>query len=135
MTIPFLDTNVFLRHLLQDEPRLSAKATAIFAKIEQGELQVRTSETVIFEAVFTLQKSYRQPRDLIARGVLSLLELPGIALPGKRTYREAFDLYCQSSLGFADCYHVALMRHWRTSEILSFDTHFDKVPGIIRREG
>ncbi len=97
---------MFLRHLLQDEPRLSPKATAVFAKIEQGELQVRTSETVIFEIVFTLQKSHQQPRDLIAQGVLSLLELPSIVLPGKRTCRAAFDLYCQSSLGFADCQHA-----------------------------
>lgn len=134
MDLPFLDTNIFLRHLRQDDPVLSSKATAIFNRIEQGELQVRTSDTVIFETVFTLQKLYKQPRDRIAEAVLSLLELPGVVLPGKRTYRKVFALYRQGGLGFADCYHVILMERWRTQEILSFDTDFDKVLTIKRRE-
>src|SRR5205085_3728742 len=81
VAVPFLDTNIFLRHLRQDNAFLSPKATAIFTRIEQGQLQVRTADTVIFETVFTLQRSYQQPRERIAEGVLSLLELPGISLP------------------------------------------------------
>ena len=134
MTQPFLDTNVFLRHLREDHPDLSPKATAIFGRIERGELKVRTSDTVIFETVFSLQRSYNQPRDRIADALLPLIELPGIILPGKRVYRRGFALYGSSPLGFADCYHVALMEVLGITEILSFDAHFDRVPGIKRRE-
>jgi predicted nucleic acid-binding protein len=135
MAVPFLDTNILLRHLCQDDPILSPKATAILDRIERGELQVRTSDTVIFETVFTLQRGYQQPRDRIADALLSLLELPGILLPGKRHYRKVFALYRQGGLGFADCYHVVLMERLGTAEILSFDAHFGKVPGIKRRDG
>ena len=109
MTLPFLDTNVFLRHLRQDHATLAPKASAIFVRIEQGDQQVRTSDIVIFETVFTLQRSYRQPRDLISAALLPLIELQGIILPGKRIYRRAFALYTEGRLGFADCYHIALM--------------------------
>jgi predicted nucleic acid-binding protein len=134
MTLPFLDANVFLRHLRQDDPVQSARASAILSRIEQNGLRVRISDTVIFETVFTLQRSYQQPRDRIAEALLPLIELPGIVLPGKRHYRKVFVLYRTTRLGFADCYHVVLMQRLGLSDILSFDTDFDRVPGITRRE-
>lgn len=134
MTLPFLDTNILLRHLRQDDPVLSPKATAILTRIERGELQAQTSDIVIFEAVFTLQRAYRQPRERIAEALLQLIELPGIVLVGKRKYREVFTLYCAGPLGFADCFHVVLMKRMGLAEILSFDTDFERVAGIRRRE-
>ncbi|HLF08444.1 MAG TPA: PIN domain-containing protein [Dehalococcoidia bacterium] len=130
----FLDTNILLRHLRQDDPVMSPKATAILTQIERGELQVRTTDTVIFETVFTLQRSYAQPRELIAEALQPLLELPGIRLPGKRIYRQVFALYQSGRLGFADCYHVAVMQRLGINEILSFDSDFDRIPGVRRRE-
>jgi uncharacterized protein len=134
MATPFLDTNILLRHLRQDDPILSPKATAILERIEQGELSARTSDIVIFETVFSLQRSYRVPREEIAAALLPIIELPGIILPGKRQFRRVFDLYLTQSLGFADCYHVVLMQRSKLTEVLSFDTDFDKIPGIRRRE-
>lgn len=134
MALPFLDTNILLRHLRQDDPVLAPKATAILGRVEAGELQVCTSDVVIFETVFTLQRTYRQSKAVITEGVLPLIELPGVSLPGKRLYQRVFELYLQSSLGFADCYHVALMERLGTDEIISFDTDFDHVAGIKRRE-
>jgi predicted nucleic acid-binding protein len=134
MTMPFLDTNVLLRHLRQDHPVFSLKASAIIQRIEDGELAVRTADTVIFETVFSLQRGYKQPRDHIAAGVLPLIELPGIVLAGKRIYRKVFALYTSRPLGFADCFHVALMERWKLTDVLSFDTDFDGLRGISRRD-
>lgn len=134
MNLQFLDTNVFLRHLRQDDPILSPKATAIFSRIEQGEIRVRISDVVIFETVFTLQRSYKQSRKRIAEALLPLIELPGIILPGKILYRRVFSLYATGSLGFADCYHVVLVQRLGITEILSFDTDFDHIPGVVRKE-
>lgn len=134
MPLAFLDTNIILRHLRQDDRILSPKATDILARVERGELSVRTSDIVVFECVFTLQRSYRETRERIAGALLPILELPGIALPGKRHYRQVFDLYASGSLGFADCYHVVLMQRLKLTDILTFDTDFDGVPGVRRRE-
>jgi predicted nucleic acid-binding protein len=88
MTLPLLDTNVFLRHLLADHPIQSPRATAYLARIEQGELRVRTTEIVVFETVFNLQRLYKQPKATIRDALLPLIELPGIVLPSKRRLRE-----------------------------------------------
>lgn len=134
MAVPFLDTNVFLRHLRNDDPDRSPRATAFLERIEQGQLRVRTAETVIFETVYTLQRTYRQPKPAIRDALLALIELPGIILPGKRRFRRVFDLYVNLNISFADAYHAALMDQWKLTEVVSFDAEFDRVAGIKRLE-
>lgn len=134
MALPFLDTNVILRHVLGDHPDQSPKATAYLAKIENGELRVRTADTVIFESVFTLERFYHQPKSKVQQALLPLIELPGIVLPGKRSFRKVFELYVSRTLPFADAYHAVLMERLKLKEIATFDRHFDKIPGINRRE-
>ncbi|MBA2449933.1 MAG: PIN domain-containing protein [Chloroflexi bacterium] len=132
--MPFLDTNILLRHLTQDHPQHSPKATAYLARIERGELQVRTADTVVFETDFTLQRFYRQPKEAIRDVLLPLIELPGIVLPGKRRFQKVFDLYVERNLSFADAYHAVLMRHLKLTEIVTWDRGFDRVAGIRRIE-
>ena len=134
MEAPFLDTNIFLRHLLQDHADHSPRATKFLQRIEDGELKAHTADTVIFEAVFTLQSYYKQPREAIRRGLLPLIELPGLILPGKRRYRQVFEYYVELNLPFADAFHAVLAESLESSAIISFDHHFDRLPTIVRRE-
>ncbi len=134
MAFPFLDTNIVLRHLLQDVPEQSPRCTAYLARIERGELKVRTADTVVFEVVFTLQRAYKQPKAAIAAAVLPLIELPGIVLPNKRRYRRVFELYVQHNIAFADAYHAVLMHSLKLTEILTYDREFDRISTLVRVE-
>jgi predicted nucleic acid-binding protein len=134
MAQPFFDTNILLRHFLQDHPDQSPRATAYLQRIEQGEQQVVLSDVVVFETVFLLERRYRQPRARIQELVLDFLELPSVTLPGKRRYRAVFALYVNHRLPFADAYHVVLMRQLNLTDIVTFDQEFDTVPGIKRLE-
>lgn len=130
----FLDTNVILRHLLQDNPELSPKATAILRQIALGHLAAHTSLIVIFEVVFTLQRQNRVSRPEIVAGLAPIVGLPGLLLPEKEQIEATFRLYLDTPLGFADCYHIVLMRQFGLEEIFSFDKHFDRIEGVTRRE-
>jgi len=130
----FLDTNVLLRHLTQDHPDHSPRATAYLARMERGEFRVRTADTVVFETAFLLERHYRQSKEVVRDTLLPLLELPGIVLPGKRRLRRAFDLYVDLNLPFADAYHAALMEQLKLDGIVTFDRDFDRIPGIQRLE-
>jgi predicted nucleic acid-binding protein len=131
---PLLDTNVLLRHLTQDHPEQSERASAYLARVEQGEFRVRLADTVIFETVFTLQRFYGQPRSAIRDALLPLIELPGIELPGKRRPRRASDLYVDHNLSFADAYHATLVEGLNLPAMVSFDRGLDRVPGLRRIE-
>ncbi len=134
MPMRFIDTNVFIRHLTQDHPVYSPQATSFLARIERGELRGRIADTVVFEAVFTLQKSYRATKTAIRDQLLPLIELPGIVLPGKNRLRRAFQLYVEQGLSFGDAFHVAVMEQLGLEEVVTFDRDFDRVPGITRVE-
>jgi predicted nucleic acid-binding protein len=132
MARPFLDTNILLRHLTQDNPNLGPRASAYLARIENGEIEVVTADTVVFETVFALQRTYKVPRERIRALVLPLIELSGIVLAGKRRLRQVFDLFVDRNISFADAYHVVLMQDLGLDEIVSFDRHYDRI-GAIRR--
>ena len=134
MPTAFVDTNIFLRHLLQDHPEQSSKATAFLFRIERGEQRARIADTVVFEIVFTLQRQYRVPKAEIREQVLALIELPAFELRGKDRLRRAFDRYVELNLSFADAYHSTLMEWEKLTQIVSFDRGFDRVPGITRVE-
>lgn len=134
MPEPFLDTNVLVRHLLADHPVQSPRATAYLQRIENRELRVRITDIVIFETVFLLERTYRQPKAAIVASLLPLINLPGIILPGKRKFRDVFTLYVDLNLPFADAYYATLMRQQGVSEIVTFDRDFDRIPGITRQE-
>jgi predicted nucleic-acid-binding protein len=128
----FLDTNIFLRHLLGDDPAQSPRATAYFQAIDQGLRRARISDIVVFEVVFTLERGYRRSKTEIQSAVLPLLELPGMLLPRKRKFREVFRLYIDKKISFADAYHAVMMRKLNFSEIVSFDRDFDRIPAVTR---
>ena len=132
--LPFLETNIFLRHLREDHADFSPRATALLRRIEEGALKVRTADTVIFETVFTLERFYKQSKEAIRDAFLPLVELPGIVLPGKRRFRKVFTYYIDKNISFADAYHAVLMENLGLREIISFDRDFNRIQTILRVE-
>ena len=130
----FLDTNIFLRHLLGDHPAHSPKASAYLRAIDQGLRTARISDIVVFEVVFTLERGYRRSKIEIQSAVLPLLEMVGIVLPRKRKFREVFSLYVDKNISFADAYHAVMMRKVGLTEIISFDRDFDRITTVTRIE-
>jgi predicted nucleic acid-binding protein len=136
MTARFIDTNIFLRHLLNDDPQRSPACFALIQAIEQGHLTAGTSGLVIAELVFVLssRRTYNLSRETIRDLLLPLIELSGLRLSGKRLYRRIFDLYTSLPIDYVDAYHAALMESRREPELYSYDTDFDRVPSLRRIE-
>jgi predicted nucleic acid-binding protein len=59
--VAFLDTNVLLRHIMQDHSDHSVRSTALMVAIEHGQRTVQISDTVVFETAYTLEKTYGMP--------------------------------------------------------------------------
>lgn len=136
MPSEFLDTNIIIRYLVQDNPDHSQRAYALLQEVEQGNLIVTTSEAVITEAVYVLSSKvlYNLPRSQIQTYLAPVITLRGLRLPHKKTYLRALDLYASTNLDFVDALNVAHMERTHLTTILSFDQDFDRIPGITRRE-
>ncbi len=134
MALAFIDTNVLVRHFTQDNAILSPKATAYLTCVGLGDMNIRLADTVVFETVFLLERTYKQPKNLIRQALLALIGFPGAIAPNKARLRATFDYDVNLNISFADAYHAVLMAEDGLSEIATFDRDFDRVPGIRRIE-
>lgn len=131
-TMRFLDANVLLRYFTGDNLEMADSARRLLATIERGEEKVVTSALVVFETVFTLQRSYGVSREKVRLMVGEIISLPSIRFAEKQLCLEALELFVQYRISYADAYTVALMHARGSTEILSWDTDFDRVEGISR---
>jgi predicted nucleic acid-binding protein len=130
----FLDTNVILRHLLQDVPHQSARSTGFLSRVERNEITVVTSDLVVFETVYVLERTVRTPKQHISDTLLPIIQLPAVQLPGKSNYPAIFDLYVRLNISFPDAFHAVHLRRAGIDEVVSFDRDFDRVPWVKRVE-
>ena len=136
MNDPFIDTNVFLRHLLNDDPVKAKACFSLVAAVERRELAAWTSDLVIAEIVLVLsnKKTYNQSREAIRDSLLPLILLPGLKIASKRLYRRIFEIYTTVLIDYIDCFHAALIEASSRPAIYSYDTDFDGLPSIERVE-
>ncbi|MCY4448984.1 MAG: type II toxin-antitoxin system VapC family toxin [Chloroflexi bacterium] len=134
----FLDTNVVLRFLTRDDETKAADCYRLFQRVQQGEEELLTCESVVSEAAYVLSSSrlsYRLTHEEIRERLLPILTLRGVRLPQKRVCLQALDIYATSPfLDFEDALAVAHMGQAGVTEIVSYDRDFDRVPGVRRVE-
>ena len=54
-----IDANIVIRFLLNDSPKLSRKAKAIFRQAEAGEIKLFFDEVIVAEIIWTLSSFYK----------------------------------------------------------------------------
>jgi predicted nucleic acid-binding protein len=124
-----LDTNLIVRHLVQDHERHAQAAAKLFAACDRGELTLVILPAVLAECVFILESFYQNPRAAIARALRSLLRSPGIELAESAIYLDALDRYGRSKVHFVDCViaATAAAHDW---PVATFDADFRKFSDV-----
>jgi predicted nucleic acid-binding protein len=84
--------------------------------------------------VLSSPKLYAVPRERIRTLLMPIVNLRGLKLYPRKLYRRALDLYASHPIDFEDALAIAHMEQHEVSEILSYDTHFDRVEGVERCE-
>ena len=124
----FVDTNVFLRFLTNDDPSKARRASALFKNAVAGKAQLRISLLVIAEIVWTLESFYDLEKVDIAEKVSLILNTPNLICPEARLIRLALDLYVQQNMDFIDAYHAHYLKDQQITQILTYDRkHFGRV--------
>jgi uncharacterized protein len=107
----FVDTNVFLRYLTNDDQEKAQRCFALLQKANTREIELVTNEAVVTEIVYVLssKKWYSLSRERIRELLYPLLRVRGLHLFNKSRYLRALDLYAQHTLDFEDCVIIAHM--------------------------
>jgi len=130
--IRYLDTSVILRYFLDDDPPRSESARELLKRIDSGSELVTTCSIVLFEVIFTLQKSARLTRAEIRDAITFILDLDGFRFSQSHIFVAALELFVEKNIAFGDAFIAASMIEEGIQEVFSFDSHFERVPGIRR---
>lgn len=126
----FIDTNIFVRFFLGDNPILSKRAQGIISGCEAGQYQLVVSPAVLLELSWLLHSFYKQPKeqtvDILERIVnqenIHILEMP--------VTKKMLSIFKAVNIDLLDAYIGALMIDKKVTEIFTFDEDFKKIPKL-----
>jgi predicted nucleic acid-binding protein len=126
----FIDTNILVRHLTGDPPRMAARATAYLRSAED----LLLTDLVVAETVYVLESFYEAPRELVAEAVRALLAFRAIVTVDPAVLLRAVEIYEIERLDFAEAYLVANAESSGVAQVASFDRSIDRVHTVERIE-
>ncbi len=132
----FVDANVLLSAAVDQDASQHARAIALMSHISETAEDVFVPDLVLAEVAANLQTSRlgRMPRATIRDFLMAFLQLPNVHLRDKTAWSRIFMVYVDQNVDLTDAYIVVAMQDTNTSEVYSFDTDFDHIPGITRLE-
>ena len=132
----FVDTNIFVRYLTQDDPVKAQACYELFKQAAANQITLITTEAVIAEIVYILasKRLYNLARGEIRARLYPLLSVEGLRLDDRNIYLRALDVYATYSIDFEDALIVARMAQQDLADLYSYDRDFDQIPKISRRE-
>ena len=98
-----IDTNVLVRHLVQDDPRQSHAATQVITKQCTRDNPGFINRIVLCELVWVLESAYGYSKDTIVNVLDRLLRTSQLRVEDAQTAWTAYRLYQKGKADFADC--------------------------------
>lgn len=116
-----VDTNIILRWILDDVPDQAQAATQIWLLAADGVLEVFIPVLVVFETVFTLERTYHHSPERVTRVIREMASLPHVTVESWEQITAALERHTTTRLGFADCFIVAVAESRQPTTLLTFD--------------
>jgi len=133
--VRFVDANVFIRYLTNDDPAKAASVERLLDQAATGQVGLVTTEMVLAEIVWVLESYYSMTRDVVAPMIRGILATPELSVLNGQLVHEAVELYENGRMDFIDAYILARMAEQGIDEIYSYDKkHLSKISGVTRLE-
>lgn len=124
----FLDTNVLLRYLLNDNPSMHLDCTSLVQRILEGKLLPFTSNVVFIELFYTLTRTYKFSSDLVTNALTKLFQLRNFVIIERTDTKLAFDHYRRLHIRFGDCLIATQIP--KGAILATYDNDFKKLPRL-----
>ena len=126
----FVDTNVLVRHLIGDPPKLAARATAYL----QRESEFLVADLIVAETIYVLESFYEVARPEISEAMRALIVMESVNVIDAPLLLRAVEIYECDRLDFAEAYLIASAESTGVMRVASFDRSIDRVKSITRVE-
>jgi len=130
----FVDTNIFLRFLVNDIPQQADACEAIFRKAVAGEEALYTTDMVVAEIVWVLESYYELSSSEVRTKVEKILNTPNLTCDNKEIIIRALALYDEKRIDYIDAYNACVIKTKGIGDIYSYDKHYDRITWLKRIE-
>ncbi|MFC1840808.1 PIN domain-containing protein [Thermodesulfobacteriota bacterium] len=130
----FVDTNIFLRFLINDDSKKTDACEALFKKAIAGDEILFTTDMVIAEIIWVLESYYEVSRKGIRESVEKILNTENLICPGKETIINALAVYHEKNIDFIDAYNAFTIKMNGIDKLYSYDKHYDRINWLNRIE-
>lgn len=131
----FVDTNLFVRYLTDDDPEKADRVETLLGEASEGRVRLVTADLVLVELVCVLESSYDLKPVEIAPMIRSILATPGMEVINGALLAKALDHYEGNNIDIVDGYIAALMEKLNITDVYSFDRkHLSRLKSLKRIE-
>jgi len=124
-----VDTNLIIRHLVQDNEKQAGVAGRLFEACDRGQVVIVVLPSVLAECVFVLESFYEHPRKDIASALSRLISSPGVEITDTAVHLDAFNRFARTKVHFVDCL-IAATAASENTPVASFDQDLRKFSDI-----
>lgn len=117
----FVDTNYWLRYLIEPRSKQGRVATDLFTLAAAGKAQLASSGVVFFEIYFVLHSVYHLRTRKLQEALISIFLLDFVYWPDKQLLQEAVFLMDEFSHDLEDAYNFLWAKHAGCEEMATFD--------------
>lgn len=121
-----LDTNIFLRLILNDIPKQADEVEKLVKKAKRGDIKLLIPQIIIFEIEYALSKYYKFPKSKIIDKLEAILAAPYFFIQDGNVFRESFKNYKKSNFSLVDCF-LAAKSEVEEVQIFTFDKDLSKL--------
>ena len=123
----FVDTNYFLRFLIDDDPQQAEEAKKLFLEAARGNLELATSTIVVFEIYWVFKSYYQKTKDEIIKILQKVLTMNFVRIDERDLLQSALNLYKVENLSLEDCYNLIYAKDNKAVSFKTFDAKLAKV--------
>lgn len=122
----FVDTNYFLRYLLQDDQKQYQIAKQLFLAGSRGTVKLMSSTVVFFEIYWVLKSYYSVPKNKLLQTLESMLRMQFVRFYDRDILEKTIKLFDKTTLSLEDCYNLSYAKVHSAGGFKTFDKKLEK---------
>lgn len=122
----FIDTNYFLRFLLNDINKQHLEAKKLFLDGSIGKQKLFTSTIVFFEIYWVLSSYYEKKKEEITQALQKILDFEFVDLDERKILVNSLARFKKTNFDLEDCYNLSYAKAKIAKSFKTFDVKLSK---------
>ena len=129
MPILYLDTNIFIRAIVNDDQQKHLETTAMFRSLVSGKKSAETNVIIITEIIYVLTSKalYQLTNSDAVSKVMPFVLINNLEIAEKNLLITALSVFAENNLDFVDCWIAAKVKSNTNYKIFSYDKKLEKL--------